>query len=155
MADEIANLTLEILKRVQADVSGLKREVGELRGEVGELRRDLVGLRGEMHGEVAGVRGEMRGQVGELRKEFGELRADLRTEIDGLRAEMRQGFNDSAARDAALDARISRLDAETTRGFQMVFQELRGHRDFATETLRDHEQRIRKLEERLPREPER
>jgi hypothetical protein len=134
MADEIANLTLQILKQVQTDVSGLRGDVGELRAQLHSTRDEL---RGELHTEI-----------GALRHEMGEFRAELR-------AELRAVANDSAARDAALDARISRLDAETTRGFQLVLSELRSHREFAVDTLRDHEQRIRRLEEQSSRGPER
>jgi len=70
--------------------------------------------------------------------------------IQKMRSEMAEGFADlrreMGERFAQVDARISKLDSDTTAGFQRVVNELQSHRAWAVDKLRDHEQRITVLE---------
>lgn len=127
MADETANLTLKILERLQADMTGLRGEVGGLRGEVAELRNEV---------------GEIRNEVGELRGEVREVQLD----VVNLRSEMRAGFARVDREFETVRDRISRLDADTAAGFALIRQELVHHRTWAVDKLRNHEDRITALE---------
>jgi hypothetical protein len=75
---DIPSLQLEVLKNIQAELSGL-------RGEVTALRKDLdTGL--------ADVRTELRDGLGDLRDEMHEGFMRVRTELVGLRDEVEVGF---------------------------------------------------------------
>lgn len=86
---DIPSLQLEVLKNIQAELSGLRGEVNALRKD---LDTGLADVRSELRQGLADVRGELREGLGELRDEMHEGFMRVRTELVGLRDEVEVGF---------------------------------------------------------------
>jgi predicted nuclease with TOPRIM domain len=78
---KMADLTIEVLKDIRAEMRGM-------RGELVEVRDDMRGMRGELH-EVRGVLHELRGDVQTLQIEMREVRGELHA----LNERVDSGFN--------------------------------------------------------------
>lgn len=81
----------------------------------------------DIRGEITGLRAEMNGLRGEI--------TNVREELVKLREEH--------------GARLDRLERETARGFEGVSARLDHLVEFSGERWRDHEGRLRRIEERL------
>lgn len=82
---DIPSLQLEVLKNIQAELSGL-------RSEVNGLRTDLDTGLASVRAELADVRSELREGLADVRTEMHEGFTRLRTEVVGLRGDMDVGF---------------------------------------------------------------
>lgn len=82
---DVAVLQLEVLKKIQAELTGLRSEVTSLRTEVTSLRTDLgTGL--------SAVRSELHDGLGAVRSELHDGLTRVRTELAGLRGDVDVGF---------------------------------------------------------------
>jgi len=82
-AEDIPNLTLRVLEKIQTELVGLRTDVQAVRGEVKDLRGDVNALQGEVH--------ELRGDVQTLKDRFdhfltfvGRDVQDLKTRVSAL-----------------------------------------------------------------------
>ena len=107
------------------------RKGGRGNGEVHDLTVEILkGIRGELV--------TLRGEVVTLRGELVVLRDHVDTGLQGVKDEVQQ-----------LNTRVDSLERETARGFEAVTRRLEHIADFSGERWREHEGRLRKIEERL------
>ena len=64
MADELPNLTVEILKQIRDGISQLETNVG---ARLDTLRTELKGEMTALRGEMTALRSELKGEMSELR----------------------------------------------------------------------------------------
>lgn len=82
---DIPSLQLEVLKKIQAELVGLRAEVAEVKTGLGDVRTELrTGL--------ADVRTELRTGLADVRSEMHDGFTRVRTELVGLRDDMEVGF---------------------------------------------------------------
>jgi chromosome segregation ATPase len=68
VADELPNLTVEILKQIRDGISHLETNLGaRLDALRTELKGEITGLRTELKGEMTTLRTELKGEMSELR----------------------------------------------------------------------------------------
>lgn len=114
MAEDVANLTFEILKRLQADVGGLREEFAAFRTETrGELtsvhdeitsvRDELNSVRGELRAEMASGFAQIGARVGHLEAETIRAHSYLKRELEGHRALVIDRLRDHERRLTALE----------------------------------------------------
>lgn len=93
---DVPMLQLEVLKKIQAELSALRGDVTALRGDVTALRNDLdTGLgsvRTELREGLSAVRTELHEGLGAVRSELHDGLTRVRTELAGLRGDMDVGF---------------------------------------------------------------
>jgi predicted nuclease with TOPRIM domain len=77
---KMADLTIEVLKDIRAEMRGM-------RGELVEVRDDMRGMRGELHE----LRGDVRALQGEIHEVRGELHG-LNGRVDTLNERVDSGF---------------------------------------------------------------
>lgn len=77
MTENTANLMLEILKRIQADVGGIKAEVSGIRAEVGGLKSDVGSLKSDMS-EVKGRLTLLETTVRKMRRDYAGILVMMR-----------------------------------------------------------------------------
>jgi hypothetical protein len=82
---DVPLLQLEVLKKIQAELSALRTEVSSLRTD---LDSGLGAVRSELHEGLAAVRSE----IAEVRSELHDGLTRVRTEIAGVRGDMDVGF---------------------------------------------------------------
>lgn len=105
----------------------------------------MIELLKRIQADLASLRGEVSSHRAETREGFAAAAAE--------RSELAAGISTVSAELAQLSAKVSRLDADTVRGFERVIHEDRQHRDFSVDKLREHEERITRLEGLVPPHP--
>lgn len=113
MADEVANLTLEILKRVQADLAGLRTDVSALTERVSSVEGGLSSLRSEMTDRFNRVDGrfdELEGKVNRQGAALNHLESEtvrgfqfVQRQLDGHRALVVDRLRDHEVRITSLE----------------------------------------------------
>ncbi len=82
MSENVQSVMLDILKRIQADVSGLKTDVAELKTDVGDLKQRVIRLEDlakKQRRDSAAMLVMMRGTVGVFTERMDALEIDVMT----------------------------------------------------------------------------
>ena len=122
MSDEggpnnLENLTLHYLRRIDRKVDGLAERLGNVESDVGTLKADVGELKADV-GELKVDVGELKVDVGELKADVGELKIDVRV----LKGDVKRldGRVDS------LDDHLDQLRRATVAGFKAVGERFDG-----------------------------
>ena len=82
MSENVQSVMLDILKRIQADVSDLKTDVAELKTDVGDLKQRVIRLEDlakKQRRDSAAMLVMMRGTVGVFTERMDALEIDVMT----------------------------------------------------------------------------
>lgn len=133
---DVPTMQLEVLKKIQAELVGLRTDVNGLKAEMTEVRTELrtgfSEVRAELREGLTEVRTELREGLSDVREGLSEVRTELREGLADVRTEMHEGFT-------RVRTEITALRGDMEIGFTAM--RMQNDRRFL-----DHERRLRDLE---------